>query len=156
MTQPTNQVDGTIRFYHAFGEHGFLSNFARFPIELDGRVWPSVEHFYQAHKFDDPALQESIRATLTPRKAAKLGRSHPDRVRSDWSLVKDSVMERAVRAKFAQHPSLAALLLATGDVRLVEHTPLDRYWADGGDGSGLNRLGLLLENVRESLRRPNG
>jgi predicted NAD-dependent protein-ADP-ribosyltransferase YbiA (DUF1768 family) len=43
--------------------------------------------------------------------------------------------------------------LGTGDARLVEHTANDSYWADGGDGSGLNRLGEVLMSVREELRR---
>ncbi|MFO0583815.1 MAG: LysR family transcriptional regulator [Anaeromyxobacter sp.] len=35
---------------------------------------------------------------------------------------------------------------------VVEHTGNDRYWADGGDGAGKNRLGELLVQVREELR----
>jgi predicted NAD-dependent protein-ADP-ribosyltransferase YbiA (DUF1768 family) len=43
-------------------------------------------------------------------------------------------------------------LLATGDAILIEHTRNDDYWADGGDGSGKNKLGLLLMQVREELK----
>ena len=35
---------------------------------------------------------------------------------------------------------------------LIEHTKNDSYWADGGDGSGLNKLGKILMKVREKLR----
>ena len=35
-------------------------------------------------------------------------------------------------------------LLESGDKRIVEHTANTSYWGDGGDGSGLNRLGILL------------
>lgn len=62
--------------------------------------------------------------------------------------IKDSVMRRALRAKFTQHSELRELLLSTGNCRLVEHTANDHYWADGGDGSGMNRLGELLMSVR--------
>ena len=61
-------------------------------------------------------------------------------------------MRQALRAKFTQHPDLQKLLLDTGDAVLVEHTTNDNYWADGGDGSGKNRLGLLLMELREQLR----
>jgi predicted NAD-dependent protein-ADP-ribosyltransferase YbiA (DUF1768 family) len=47
---------------------------------------------------------------------------------------------------------LGALLLATGDARLVEHTENDAYWGDGGDGSGRNELGRILMAVRAALR----
>jgi len=41
--------------------------------------------------------------------------------------------------------------LGTGDAELVEHSHNDRYWADGGDGSGQNRLGQLLMELRAQL-----
>ena len=62
------------------------------------------------------------------------------------------VMLDALRAKFTQHDDLKAVLLGTGDAVLIEHTANDSYWADGGDGSGKNRLGLLLMRLREELR----
>ena len=37
--------------------------------------------------------------------------------------------------------------------KLVEHTPNDNYWGDGGyDGKGQNKLGVLLMDVRHVLR----
>jgi ribA/ribD-fused uncharacterized protein len=62
-------------------------------------------------------------------------------------------MLEAVRAKFTQHDDLKEILLGTGDAKLVEHTEWDSYWGDGGDGSGKNRLGHILMQVREELRR---
>ena len=34
--------------------------------------------------------------------------------------------------------------METGDRKLIEHTDKDKYWGDGGDGKGENRLGILL------------
>jgi ribA/ribD-fused uncharacterized protein len=73
-------------------------------------------------------------------------------MRPDWLTERDDAMRRALRAKFTQHESLRALLVATGDARLVEHTAKDSYWGDGGDGSGRNRLGELLMELRDQLR----
>jgi len=61
-------------------------------------------------------------------------------------------MREAVEAKFRQHDELRALLLATNDAILVEHTENDDFWGDGGDGSGRNELGRVLMAVREVLR----
>lgn len=81
-----------------------------------------------------------------------MGRSRKLPLRRDWESVKDQVMLEVVRAKFTQHEDLKAILLATGDAKLVEHTANDSYWGDGGDGSGKNRLGQILMQVREELR----
>lgn len=41
---------------------------------------------------------------------------------------------------------------ASGDIVLMEHTSRDSYWADGGDGSGVNMLGKILMRVRSRLK----
>ena len=61
-------------------------------------------------------------------------------------------MEEIVAAKFSQNPEIRDVLLSTAGKRLVEHTERDSYWGDGYDGSGLNKLGLILERVRDSLQ----
>lgn len=37
---------------------------------------------------------------------------------------------------------------------LWKHTPRDRYWGDGGDGTGRNQLGKTLMEVRRVLGAP--
>ena len=143
----------TIYFYRTRDSYGFLSNFAAAPITLDERVWPTTEHFFQAQKFADAAIQERIRQANSPMDAATLGRNRAFPLRSDWEAVKDDVMYEALRAKFTQHSLLRSQLLATGDAQLVEHTTNDSYWADGGDGSGKNMLGILLMRLRAELRQ---
>jgi ribA/ribD-fused uncharacterized protein len=132
--------------------HGEFSNFASYPIDLDGLRWSTAEHYFQAQKFAGTPHAEAIRQERSPMIAARMGRSRARPLRADWESVKDEVMLRAVRAKFTQHADLAALLLATGDALIVEQTRRDRYWGDGGDGSGANRLGQILMGVRDELR----
>merc|ERR1711974_268340 len=72
-------------------------------------------------------------------------------IRPDWGNVKDGIMSQALEAKFTQHPQLRGYLVSTGSRKLVEHTSNDSYWADGGDGSGKNRLGELLMDLRSKL-----
>lgn len=141
-----------ILFYRTGDAYGEFSNFAAFPIEIDGRTWPTSEHYFQAQKFASPEDQEAVRQERSPMKAARIGRDRGRTLRADWEAVKDETMLRALRAKFTQHENLRARLLETGDAELIEHTENDRYWADGGDGSGLNRLGELLMQIRSELR----
>jgi len=141
-----------VRFYRVTGAFGEFSNFAPYPILLDGDRWPTSEHYFQAQKFLDRTYRRLIRAAKSPMIAARLGRSRAQPLRPDWEGVKLEVMLRAVRAKFSQHKKLGSLLLSTGDANIVEHTENDSYWGDGGDGSGSNMLGLILMRVREELR----
>lgn len=141
-----------IRFYSVGDAYGEFSNFAPFPITLAGKRWPTSEHYFQAQKFADPGLREKIRKAKTPMIAARLGRDRSSPLRRDWESVKVQVMTDAVLAKFTQHEDLRALLLATEDSLLIEHTENDDYWGDGGDGSGKNMLGRILMRVREQLR----
>ena len=59
-------------------------------------------------------------------------------------------MRRAVAAKFAEHPALAAGLRKTGDEELIENAPRDFYWGCGHTGTGKNRLGEILMETRAS------
>jgi ribA/ribD-fused uncharacterized protein len=143
-----------IYFYRVEDQYGEFSNFAAFPIVLEGKTWPTIEHYFQAQKFvaTDPAWYGAIRKANSPGIAARMGRDRKRPLRRDWESVKDDVMRRALAAKFEQYADLAELLLSTGDELLVEHTTNDDYWADGGDGSGKNKLGLLLVELRTRLR----
>ncbi|MCY1008333.1 NADAR family protein [Nannocystis pusilla] len=141
-----------IEFYLPADPYGELSNFAPFPIKLGGKKWPTSEHYFQAQKFAGTSHEEDIRRAKKPKLAAEMGRDRKRPLRRDWESVKERVMLDALRAKFTQHADLRELLLGTGDARLVEHTANDAYWGDGGDGSGKNRLGQLLMQLRAELR----
>jgi ribA/ribD-fused uncharacterized protein len=140
-----------IHFYEVSKPYGEFSNFSRHPLRLKGRTWPTSEHYFQAQKFTGTAHEEEIRLAKSPSIAARMGRDRSKPLRRDWEKVKEDVMREALRAKFTQYPELKTLLLSTADAHLVEHTTNDRYWGDGGDGKGLNRLGVLLMELRASL-----
>jgi ribA/ribD-fused uncharacterized protein len=69
----------TINFYGVREPYGQLSNFAPFPIELDGLVWPTAEHYFQGQKFVGTPQAEVIRSAKGGRAAAKAGRSRRTR-----------------------------------------------------------------------------
>jgi N-glycosidase YbiA len=82
-----------------------------------------------------------------------MGRNRSLPLRSDWGHIKDDVMRTAVRQKFITHADIQAILLSTGDQLLVENSLIDYYWGCGKDGSGKNKLGLILMEVRTTLRQ---
>ena len=156
---------------------GFLSHFHPSPIVLDEKAWPTVEHYYQSQRSDDPAYRQAIRDAPSPAKVKYLAafpestskaakrswfRRHNAFPRQDWPEVKLGIMRLADRAKFTQNPKLGALLLATQDAELIEDSPWDSYWGSGSDGNGLNWAGKILMEIRLELRAspqfhsPNG
>lgn len=142
-----------VNFYSVGDDFGAFSNFAPFPITLDGDRWPTSEHYFQAQKFENRDYREKIRKSNSPMQAARLGRDRKQKLRRDWESVKVGIMRAAVLAKFSQHEELQELLLSTGEAKIVEHTDNDDDWGDGGDGSGKNMLGRILMQVRETLRQ---
>jgi len=142
-----------ILFYRVSERYGEFSNFSAHPISLKGKTWPTSEHYFQAQKFAGTEYEEEIRRAKSPMMAARMGRSRKRPLRKDWESAKETVMREALSAKFTQHPGLRSLLLSTGEETIVEQTVNDDYWGDGGDGTGKNRLGMLLMELRHKLRR---
>ena len=143
-----------IRFYSKTPAYREFSNFAPFGFEADGVYWSTVEHYFQAQKFpgaENTAYREKIRSAKSPKEAKALGRTRSIVIRSDWEEVKDRIMLAALRKKFAAR-ELRELLLTTGDRPLVEASPFDSYWGCGRSGTGKNRLGALLMQVRAELK----
>jgi ribA/ribD-fused uncharacterized protein len=152
-SEQTTEAPLMISFSSTRAAYGFLANFYSSPFTLDGRVWKTCEHYFQAQKFAGTSHEDAIRLAPSPMVAAHMGRSRQRPLRSDWEAIKEEVMLRALRAKFTQNTDLFVSLLATGSAHLVERAPRDAYWGSGPNGQGRNRLGALLEQVRTELRR---
>ena len=140
-----------VYFYTVGGDWGDFSNFSRHGVEMGGQWWPTVEHYFQAQKFDDLAYREKIRGASDPKRAADLGRSRDLPLRSDWEDIKIGVMRNAVREKVRTHASVREQLLTTGTRDIVENAPGDRFWGCGADGTGQNWLGRILQEVRAEI-----
>ena len=148
------QHPGPIHFYNKDDPYYQFTNFFPAPILLDGKLWPTTEHYFQAQKFVGTPFTEVIRNFEHPRQAFDLSRNSvvSQWLRKDWDGIKIDVMCKALLAKFTQHKDLRDLLLSTRDNMLIEHTPYDNFWGDGGDGTGQNNLGMLLMEIRHDLR----
>lgn len=140
-----------------FNEFKFLSNFWMCSIEFHGRTWSSVEHIYQALKFNSRDLQEEIRALPKPKDAKHKASSLAHKVRRDWHKVNLQIMYDAVLAKFSQNEKLKRQLIDTAPAYLEE----TNYWCDNFFGNcqcsrcrdtrGENHLGKILMQVRDVI-----
>lgn len=143
-----------IFFYKVNEPYGCFSNFSAHPIQLDGKTWPTSEHYFQAQKFitTAPEYAEQIRLESSPMKAANMGRSRKVPLRADWEEIKDDVMRKAVYAKVETHDDVRQSLLSTKQEILIEQTTKDTYWGCGTDGTGKNMLGMILMEIRSLLQ----
>lgn len=138
------------------GEYAFLSNFYPSKIlydDIEGWYAPTVEHAFQASKTRSVEEEIGILCASTPGKAKRFGRLCD--LRPDWEEVKDDVMYRLLKEKFAI-PELRYKLLATGDATLIEGTTWhDNYWGvcscNKCNRRGKNKLGELLMKIRKEL-----
>jgi len=130
------------------GEYRFLSNFWPAKVTLDGVVYPTVEHAYQAAKCANRSDRTYILSAATPGEAKRRGRHVA--LRRDWERVRLEVMEQLLRDKFSTNP-LRHLLIATGDQELVEGNEWgDTFWGKCR-GRGSNHLGRLLMLIRSEV-----
>lgn len=139
-----------LKFYRIKDPGGFLGNFWRARMFIYGRWWNWVEAPYQAQKTNVLAEQKLIWESTKPMEARNLGQKVT--IRPDWDEVKRSVMKECCLAKFLQHPDLRKQLMETGDITLIEDSPVDWYWGCGKDGTGQNVLGQVLMEIREEIK----
>ena len=142
----------SVKFYRPKEQFGCFSNFSRHGIELDGKYWPTTEHYFQAQKFAGTEFEEKVRLTQTPREVANMGRDRSLPLRKDWEQVKDSIMTRAVLKKVQTHDIVKKALLSTSHDEIIEDSPIDYYWGCGANGTGKNMLGKILVEIRNTIR----
>jgi ribA/ribD-fused uncharacterized protein len=150
-----------VRFYRASEKpYGVFSNLFRRPVTFEGRGFPTAEHAYQSGKPRGDRVREWLMAAPSPSLLAVAAHGlFPWDIAPGWSKGRRARMLAVVRAKFAQHPDLAAVLVGTGDARIVEAGTVDnevnRRWGEV-NGRGSNWLGLILMEVRGELIRTGG
>ena len=158
MTQIFLIIDSRrILFYDKFQPFYQFTNFAPYSISVDGYVYPTSEHYFQAQKLIGTKHFDQILMNPSPRSAFEYPRQEHVKpwIRKDWQEIKDDVMFKALYHKFTQHSALATMLLQTGDKELIEDSPYDSYWGCGRDKQGMNMLGKLLMRLRKILAAPS-
>ena len=83
-----------IRFYRVGDEHGSFSNFAPYPIEVDGKTRPTSEHYFQTQEFAGTEHEEAVRPAGSPLEAARMGRDRGQPLRPDGGYYRESRRRR--------------------------------------------------------------
>lgn len=132
------------------GEYRFLSNFFPSVVDLDGELYSTVEHAYQAAKTMNICERDAIRSLDYPGEAKRAGRKLSS-VRKDWNKVKVNIMRNLLEQKFYVGSILYEKLLQTTPHQLVEgNTWGDKFWGQCPVGEGKNVLGNLLMEIRDT------
>ena len=135
------------------------------PFVVEGRRYPTAEHFMMAEKaslFGDQSTKEKILRAPNPGAAKACGRQVRGFDEAVWIQHRFSIIVRANRAKFGQNPELMTFLQQSGSRILVEASPVDRVWGAGlaqddkritnpNLWRGLNLLGFALMQVRDDV-----
>lgn len=131
------------------GSYRFLSNFYPIQVALDGVLYKSVEHAYQAAKNKDFKYRLKLYYAVTPGEAKRIGSRA--KLRPDWEQIKILVMKDLVFQKF-KNEELKIKLLQTGNEELIEgNTWGDKFWGIC-NGVGENNLGKILMEIRQFLK----
>ena len=128
------------------GQYSDFSNQARYPIKIEGKIWPTAEHYYQAMKFyiGDPKFAETIRLeknVLTAISMGEISMGFASTKSETWDEDKDEVLYNVLYEKFTQHPKLRKMLLETGDSYLQSTTRREQY-----------NTGDIIMKIREKLK----
>ncbi len=142
----------SVDFYREEGELGYLANYSNYGFTVDGVYYPTVEHFYQASKFDNPEIIQKILSCKTAREAASVGRDRNNKRIDHFNDIKLDKMYQAVYEKFQQNPDIRKKLIETGDEEIREMTDQESYWGVGPQLDGENHMGEILMRVREELK----
>ncbi|MBR9800452.1 NADAR family protein [bacterium] len=142
-------------------EYGWLGNMSPYPVSHNGKTYRTTEALFQALRFDDDEIIESIREQKSPMAAKMKAKKHRNRMVVE-PLSRDDLdnMRLVLRLKLLQHPKLRTLLFATGDQEIVEDcTKRPRgsglFWGAAEANSqwiGENWLGRLWMDLRAELK----
>ena len=156
-----------ISFYRETDEYGCFSNWYPVTFEVDGIRFASSEQymmFSKARLFGDTVTAAKILQATDQMKIKNLGREVTPFDGAIWNSRDMEIMRKGLLAKFSQNEGIKEILLSTGDNILAECAPRDLKWGIGySTGSpnvqdpskwrGQNRLGQVLMQVREELRK---
>ncbi|WP_030768576.1 NADAR family protein [Streptomyces sp. NRRL F-2664] len=152
---PAESFAPAVKIYHSYPQRALedpgkqaLRNDYPAAITVGGSTYPSVAHAYWARSVAEPEARAAVVAAESGAKARTVAAAAQRR--EGWEQVRTAVMARLLRAKYEQHPDLAAILLATGDATLLYDDADSGHWGENG-GRGRNWTGRLLELVRSEL-----
>jgi ribA/ribD-fused uncharacterized protein len=162
LNERTNET--TLAF---LGQFSPLSNFYPTNIMVDDMSYCCTEQFYQSRKaalVGDIQSETSIMMSTNPLEMKRTGDAivMQPADRKSWDSVKDSMMKKAVAAKFTQNEVAKQALLNTGTKKLAEAS-MDKHWGCGKRlrdqdlltsskwKAGKNTMGKILTAIRKEI-----
>jgi ribA/ribD-fused uncharacterized protein len=157
-------------FWKTKEKFGGLSNFAPFPLEVNGIEIRTSEALYQACRFpNNPEIQKLIIDAKSPMTAKMIAKKYVNFTRKDWhegsiGPTKNFVMFWCLRLKLMQnYDKFSTELLSTlaYGKDIVEKSKKDNYWGAIPDKLnenilvGQNVLGNQLKYLRDILSTHN-
>ncbi len=140
----------------------YLSPYTAHALEIEGKVYPTLEHVYQCARYTDEKIIEEIRTAQSPVKAWETSSKYKHLQKPEFKSEehKLKVMKDLMRLKAEQHEEIRTALIESGDFKIVRHIvtfpPGDGFWDDGEDGKGLNHIGRMWEEIREEIKKQIG
>ncbi|MFH1047788.1 MAG: NADAR family protein [Patescibacteria group bacterium] len=133
-----------------------FSNLYPQPFWLHGQQWPSSEHLYQTLRLMLVNRQfiTWIHDAPSPERVRIVGAILGYPLGEEWLRIRDDYLRLVVLCKFVGHESLQQLLLSTGERHLIEIRPPLGIFSKDEDTGHQNRLGRILMETRDQLRRP--
>jgi ribA/ribD-fused uncharacterized protein len=137
----------------------YFSPYTAHAIELNGIVYPTVEHAYQCQRYLDSKIISEIVAARSPVKAWEISSKYkhlqiPEFRKNEHKLM---IMKKLMQLKLEQHEEVKKALLDTADLQIVKHIvtypPGDGFWDDGVDGKGENHIGKIWMCIRNELKK---
>ena len=127
-----------------------LDNFSAFKLDIEGILFDTVEHAYQAYKFIDTSSEIFLQIVnaKSPGEAKMIAHNHQDLVDPNWNDKKVELMEMFLRTKLHQHPFVKTKLLETKNYLICEDSPEDTFWGIGFNRDGENMMGKLWMKIR--------
>ena len=125
------------------------------PIEVEGKAYRTFEHYWQSVRYEtaDPDLAERIAVADSPILLSNT--EGMDKARKDWDDIKEDVLFKGLRAKFAGESSeLASKALIETSPKTIVCVSVDPWAgmsAADGIATGQNHFGRALEVIRNEL-----
>lgn len=146
-----------------------LSNFSMHSVEYDGKIYPSLEHAFQALKYlfsNKPEIAPQFEiggSILSPQQAKSAGSKGGMKERGAvlnvdfWNKKRDEIMIDLVESKIRRNAEIRNILEIAKrlDIRFVHFSRMDMYWGahvneDGTIKKGENHLGKTYNRWIES------
>lgn len=139
--------------FSRFDEDSVFSTVSRHPFQLEDFVWPTAEHYYQAHKFEGLAYVQTILNATTGQAAHNGGNRPFKRKVKNWKEKRRLWMTRALYRKVQEYSEVKDALLATEKMLLLETSLYNHFWGIGRDQRGENTLGKIWMDIRRRLQQ---